>query len=217
MLPGNAMVLFKFKPLAQLAHLLDIIVNERLYCHHYEELNDPFEGQFERMVGRGAVRRDFGTAGELDREVPTRICSLSRCCDDVRMWSLYAGSFAGVAVQLELDPAHLPLYPVRYANRLPAIDVACGTDAALRALTTKTSHWRYEKEWRLLSPESRIEVPGAVRRVILGMRMPSEVIDIISQVAHPHTDVRMAELDPAGTCIVMGGRPTRPQPSLQTA
>lgn len=107
------MVLFKFKPLAQLAHLLDIIVNERLYCHHYEELNDPFEGQFERMVGRGAVRRDFGTAGELDREVPTRICSLSRCCDDVRMWSLYAGSFAGVAVQLELDPAHLPLYPVR--------------------------------------------------------------------------------------------------------
>ena len=61
------MIFYKFKPVEQLAHLLDIVVNERLYCEHYEALNDPFEGQFARMVGQGAARPQFGTARELDR------------------------------------------------------------------------------------------------------------------------------------------------------
>jgi hypothetical protein len=68
-------IFYKFKPVEQLAHLLDVVVNERLYCEHYEALNDPFEGQFARMVGQGAARPQFGTARELDRNLPARICS----------------------------------------------------------------------------------------------------------------------------------------------
>lgn len=198
------MIFYKFKPVEQLAHLLDVVVNERLYCEHYEALNDPFEGQFARMVGQGAARPQFGTARELDRNLPTRICSLTDRFEDVRMWSLYAGRFAGVAIALELDPQRLPLHPVRYTRRLPTIDVAASGDAALRALTTKTSHWAYEREWRLLSQDRHIPVPGAVLQVILGMRMPTEIMEIIARVARPHTRVHVARLDPAGTCIVQG-------------
>lgn len=198
------MIFYKFKPVEQLAHLLDVVVNERLYCEHYEALNDPFEGQFARMVGQGAARPQFGTARELDRNLPTRICSLTDRFEDVRMWSLYAGRFAGVAIALELDPQRLPLHPVRYTRRLPTIDVSASGDAALRALTTKTSHWAYEREWRLLSQDRHIPVPGAVLQVILGMRMPTEIMEIIARVARPHTRVHVARLDPAGTCIVQG-------------
>ncbi len=42
---GGTLDFLKFRPVEQLAHLLDIVVNERLYCEHYEALNDPFEGQ----------------------------------------------------------------------------------------------------------------------------------------------------------------------------
>jgi hypothetical protein len=159
---------------------------------------------FARMVGQGAARPQFGTAREPDRNLPTRICSLTDRFEDVRMWSLYAGRFAGVAIALELDPQRLPSHPVRYTRRLPTIDVATSGDAALRALTTKTSHWAYEREWRLLSQARHIPVPGAVLQVILGMRMPREIMEIIVRVARAHTHVHMARLDPAVTCIVRG-------------
>ena len=40
------MILFKFKSLGTLDHVLDILLNDRLYCAPYSNLNDPFEGQF---------------------------------------------------------------------------------------------------------------------------------------------------------------------------
>lgn len=40
------MILYKYRSLANLEHVLDIILNQRLHCSTYPELNDPFEGLF---------------------------------------------------------------------------------------------------------------------------------------------------------------------------
>ena len=40
------MILYKYKSLADLEHVLDIILYERLHCSTYDKLNDPFEGLF---------------------------------------------------------------------------------------------------------------------------------------------------------------------------
>ena len=40
------MILYKYRSLSNFEHVADIILNDRLYCPTYEELNDPFEGLF---------------------------------------------------------------------------------------------------------------------------------------------------------------------------
>ena len=40
------MILYKYRSLENLEHVLDIILNQRLYCSTYPELNVPFEGLF---------------------------------------------------------------------------------------------------------------------------------------------------------------------------
>ena len=114
------MKLYKFRSFENIEFTLDIIMNERLYCAHHKDLNDPFEGLFStiewkgggiiRPVVRPIVRpivRDlqgnypqtvFKTLDELPSlDNDTRVCSLSSSMSDVRMWSLYASGHTGGA------------------------------------------------------------------------------------------------------------------------
>jgi hypothetical protein len=44
------MKLYKYRSLVNLEYILDIILNQRLHCSTYLELNDPFEGIFETTI-----------------------------------------------------------------------------------------------------------------------------------------------------------------------
>jgi len=44
------MILYKYRSLVNFERILDIILNQRLYCSKYDELNDPFEGLFIRTI-----------------------------------------------------------------------------------------------------------------------------------------------------------------------
>lgn len=44
------MILYKYRSLTNLEHVFDIILNQRLHCSTYPELNDPFEGIFETVL-----------------------------------------------------------------------------------------------------------------------------------------------------------------------
>ncbi len=75
------MILYKYRSLANFEHVLDIILNQRLYCSTYPELNDPFEGiyrvtYFLLKDGDMATKENYKNVEESVTG-KIKICSLS--------------------------------------------------------------------------------------------------------------------------------------------
>jgi hypothetical protein len=125
------------------------------------------------------------------------ILCLSEKRDDILMWSHYAGGHSGVCLEFKYDPGEKFLgyaLPVHYADEFPEVSVKQIFDGqqdhvtfAKMAFLTKSAHWSYEKEWRLIDL-----VPG-VRKyrfpaelltgLILGNRMTGEQTHKIRKLA----------------------------------
>lgn len=88
------------------------------------------------------------------------IYCLSSVKDDILMWSHYAESHKGLC--LEFDTTKEIVYfgqafKVNYSNEYPSIDVikiGLGKDNEYRKVVlTKSKHWEYEHEWRIIKPQ----------------------------------------------------------------
>ena len=141
------MKLYKFRSMSNMEYILDILINERLYCAPYEQLNDPFEGMINVLVpNQGPVSRNsyvdyvesFPPEGgrrvepkgvspdpvrrlnikKLYGDIPSNIVSLCSSIEDVRMWGLYADSFKGIAIELEIDEGESKLNEVTYETKV---------------------------------------------------------------------------------------------------
>ncbi|MCX5805336.1 MAG: DUF2971 domain-containing protein [Proteobacteria bacterium] len=89
------------------------------------------------------------------------VTCFSECNDDLLMWGHYGGRYKGFC--LEFATAKEPftkLRQVHYADVIPQVDVAdCmvnkNYDKLLNDLyCTKSSSWKYEKEWRAIHSEA---------------------------------------------------------------
>jgi hypothetical protein len=178
------MILYKYRSLADLEHVLDIIVNQRLHCSTYPELNDPFEGIFEKNYGAylraisisrnpALVRalpvllakaykkaEDF-LGGEIDK---IKICSLSSDLNDVRLWSYYADGHKGLAFEIDFSGLATNIYEVKYHKKLPTCPAFPGKTILGRRqmqpddlFSHKTEHWCFEKEYRIISESKDLE------------------------------------------------------------
>lgn len=213
------MLFYKFKSAQDAIYALDIAIHERLFCADYAALNDPFEGQFRTVTGgtnlgftpltkEGLPRPSstivFSNLASLPLSGPTRVCSLSDRWHDVRMWALYADSFRGMAFEFEIDPNDPQLHQVVYSRELPKIHTGLlSSPATIDALTRKTRHWKYESEWRFISAEPYISLPGRLTRILLGSRVSPTVRDALLKVARDHTRIFMVGLDPAGVRMTL--------------
>ena len=126
------LTLYKYRSLENLEHVLDIILNERLYCSPYDKLNDPFEGLFmseihgnfsQNVFSGGIFKTDeCKNIGEtLLGFSKSKICSLSSSINDVRLWSLYSDGLKGIVIEVEFDSKELEinLFQVEYSEKLP--------------------------------------------------------------------------------------------------
>lgn len=212
------MLFYKFKSAQDAHYALDIAKHERLFCADYAALNDPFEGQFRTAIGgtnlgftpltkEGLPRTSkivFSALADLPLSGPTRVCSLSDRWHDVRMWALYADSFRGMAFEFEIDPNDPQLHQVVYSREFPKIPTGLlSSPTTIDALTRKTRHWKYESEWRFISDETYISLPGRLTRILLGSRILPTVIDALLKVACDHTKIFMVGLDPAGVRMTL--------------
>ncbi len=205
------MILYKFKPVEQLGFLLDILSNEQIYAAHYGDLNDPFEGQLisvrkyipELMYpfvggdprGKTRTRRIREVAEGLVGEATVkRVCSLSATCSDVRMWSLYASGHQGVAFELDFEGFD-NLHEVRYSESLIEGGRTLLGPTATDVLTRKTSHWAYEREYRLLTDQEFVSVEGRIKRVLLGHRASRDIEKLLNKLVPPGASVVRTELD----------------------
>lgn len=88
----------------------------------------------------------------------TGILSLSEKNDDILMWAHYADSHQGIC--LEFDAAtegtfFWESFKVIYQDEYPTVNImAIGQgEEYTKALLTKSTHWEYEQEWRIIKCE----------------------------------------------------------------
>lgn len=216
------MRLFKFKGISNPNHALDIIVRERLFCQRYPELNDPFEGQFSEIFGGGLMqplmqplmkplmtgifpRRETRFKELADTDIASvRVCSLSAHADDVRMWSLYAESHRGIAIEVDFSGFESQVHQVIYQEALPSFERGVSVSNAEQVLTRKTSHWAYETEYRVISSDEFLDISSRVKRVILGVRASKDTEELLKRIAPPGVAIARAELDLKGARVKVG-------------
>lgn len=216
------MLLYKYRPWADLAKVADILVHQRLWCAEYSSLNDPFEGQF--LVYRPvSIGEDTRIISEIDTPIgmdfydlmppqemhlneilgknPPRVCSLSESATSINMWSLYADSHAGVAIQI--DTEGLNAQPISYVKNLPEIEGDPddgGSPNQCMPLLMKTEHWKYECEYRILTPERFISIEGRIKSVIIGCRFRQEDLPILRRLSG-NIPIAAARLNHQGALI----------------
>jgi hypothetical protein len=196
------MLLYKFRPLSNLEFILDILVNERLYCAPYCELNDPFEGQF--FLDQSEFTNATSSAGAdinpytgepvvtpkvtHDVEILSfndfqhRICSLSESFSSVQLWSLYAEGHAGIAIEIDFTGFGGVLKPVNYVEKLASARMSFLGESVETVLTTKTKHWAYEEEQRVIFSGKYLPIPGRIKRVLVGTRACPDLIALLKKI-----------------------------------
>jgi hypothetical protein len=186
------MKLYKFRSLNNFERFLDIVLNERLYCAPYEELNDPFEGLFlavshlppVMLQRKGTVRTELSSVSSLyEYDKFNRVCSLSSNCKDVRLWTHYADGHKGVAIEIDFKGNESDIVPINYLSELKKYsNTIMGGASPDEVLRNKTVHWRYEEEVRILQSGSFYSIKGRIKSLFLGVRLSAEHKSILERV-----------------------------------
>lgn len=113
------------------------------------------------------------------------IYCLSAVRDDILMWSHYAEGHKGVCLEFNTT-MEIALFgqalKVHYNDEYPSVNIIkIGESEEFRkALLTKSKHWEYEQEWRILKPEQDGGPgiyhfrPDLLTGVILGALIPAK-------------------------------------------
>jgi len=122
------------------------------------------ERELEEILGpdgaekRQKIREEIRVNGETARE-RTRVFCLIAVKDDILMWSHYADCHRGICLEFGfchgvlLHDAFLArTRPVHYQTHFPVVNPYKTLEGERIGLMvhTKSDHWKYEKEWRLV-------------------------------------------------------------------
>ncbi|EIZ1547604.1 DUF2971 domain-containing protein [Vibrio parahaemolyticus] len=124
------------------------------------------------------------------------VYSLSETQDNPLLWAHYGDDHKGFCVEYERNEDNLLgneryTFPVRYSYEYPNIsmsdilhldDLENGGNLSAEQtfvgaiMLTKSDHWAYEKEWRIISHGNNMlcDAPGKITSLIFGLRMPEE-------------------------------------------
>ncbi len=181
------MILYKYRSLADFEFVLDIILNQRLHCSAYDELNDPFEGIFLTTlyikpylplnVNKNIEDHIFNSKNKI------RICSLSSSISDVRMWSHYAAGHRGIAFEIDFSEVVSNIYMVNYSDKLPSFGSTILTGPnPHEVLSHKTKHWDYEAEYRVIQENEFFDISNRIKRIYLGSRISKNHFDLLIKI-----------------------------------
>lgn len=178
-------MLYRFRPLRDdtLAHEISAIREEYIWCSTYRQMNDPMEGFYEPSRRLQRRTRFTRLAKEiLDEKRGLGICCFTDIKDNELMWSHYASNYAGICVGYSPTtlikglPPNAHVVKVSYGNTPPPVgihNVRSANEAGIRILSHKKANWIYEREWRVLGTQGRINLlePRCVREVFFGSRI----------------------------------------------
>jgi hypothetical protein len=172
---------YKFRGPDQIQFALDIILNGRLYCANWTDLNDPMEGIF---VPRSPVDGGDDCKREVEQIIEEkkklRVCSLSKTYNSHLLWAHYASGFSGLAIEVDLPNDCPDVKSIEYRGVFAWVRTEEAMDASLAAnkiLSSKYDEWKYEDEVRILKQGDEYKLREPVKRIICGHRMNPALFD----------------------------------------
>ena len=191
------MKLYKYKSLRNLWHVLDIIVNSRLYCAHWSELNDPLEGRYEVYLGNKEARLKELLVGQIELKKDSyRVASLSASADAFLLWSHYADGHKGVAIEVNIPEDDPDLLAVTYSPFSSVFTKKLQTEEDVRHLFNgKSEEWAYEREYRVVASSEYFQLPVPVARVLIGPMVDEDQLRILRSVIPSSVELAKTHLD----------------------
>ena len=133
-------------PLRNMERVLDIVLNDHLYCSRWDKLNDPMEACYDVDVKNESDRHI------MDKKIKNalnnwRVAALGASNKNFLLWSHYADGHKGIAVEIDIPRGHPYLEEVRYDWATPVFSHEEQTKYSMRHLLYyKREEWRYEQE-----------------------------------------------------------------------
>jgi len=143
---------YKYKGIEHIEHILDILINNRLFCAPPEALNDPMEGYFIKGIPTEEGERDMRELRKFPEYwVNYGVVSLSECNNNYLMWSHYASGFRGLVIGVEVPDEDVEYmdYDTPIASE-PVSSLEEWNGVNRRSLLVKHFCWTHEEEWRIL-------------------------------------------------------------------
>jgi len=165
---------YKFRSASNIEFALDILLNRRLYCADWRNLNDPMEGMFAYAHNGDEPRVQRVVKGIGEAKGGYKVCSLSRTFDSHLLWAHYADGFNGIAIEVDLPDNHRNIRTVDYEGVFSFLNIDAVEDereAAETILFSKYREWAYEQEVRILNSEPYYHLQRPIRTVIVGPRV----------------------------------------------
>ncbi len=161
------------------------ILNGEIFYSNIESFNDPFELKGVGFDGFETEDAIYKRAGY--------IC-LSGTCDNILMWSHYAGGHRGVCIELNCiedafysDGEAGRVIKVDYDDERVSIGAYNNVDQILKKMSRKAKCWSYEEEYRVFNPSSgpkendgwgiKVFNSRLINRIILGVSFPENDIE----------------------------------------
>ena len=177
-------------PKSKIKQFSDMILQK-----HHPQLNQEERDKIFLQEGENVTQPEFedATRDKMFQELKEwGICCLSEVRDDILMWSHYAGAHHGFCLKFSTKQGQvqfgvefpteiaIPL-PVKYSRKYPIVNPIVG-HATNETLLTKAEQWAYEREWRIIIPNSlgaHRFPPQCLTGIIFGCKMSNEHKDLI--------------------------------------
>lgn len=162
---------------------------------HHPHLNRKGRRTTFRQEGKNVTQPEFedATRDKMLQDLKRwGICCMSEVNDNILMWSHYANAHHGFCLEfstrqdqvqfgVEFPKEILIPLPVIYSRQYPIVNPIVG-HSLNETLLTKAKQWKYEREWRIIIPNS-LGAHGFPRQcltgVIFGCRMSEEHKELI--------------------------------------
>lgn len=160
----------------QNARLFDILKHKRLHATSFCNLNDTLESAFTYDI-KELSKEDLINFYNAKMDKTKNICSFSIAKNDIYeasdqcehlMWAHYANAHKGVRIDFKLKNDYEHVQKVNYVYKLTEIkkeDIK-KEDTLNEIMTTKLKIWKYEKEARIISTNTYIDI--IIKRIVLG-------------------------------------------------
>jgi len=118
--------------------------------------------------------------------IPKKILDLRATCfteagNNPLMWAHYANNHFGVCIKFDLtkdENLKNAIKPVKYLKRVPKIKTEADFE---KRLFIKEQSWNTEKEWRIISDQSKFRFkPESIKEIIFGLNAPSNILSWFS-------------------------------------
>lgn len=160
------------------AGLMPKFTNAVLRKNHRKMMSDPvYYNRFMTMLHHYVINSRLS------------VCCFAENPDNLLLWAHYAASHTGVCLDFSMHRKgfmYANLLPVQYKYRYPVFDIRkFGNEPRIfyamhqHAVCTKSLHWEYEREWRVVLDEPAGAKPfekSHLRRIIFGVNTPANIV-----------------------------------------